>query len=681
MAESSVVGVLRALLTLDVAEFEDGLKKANKGSKSLELSLSDIGKALAGAFTVGAVVAFAKEVSSFASKMNDLSMQTGIGVERLQALNYVGAAAGVTVEQMANAVAQLSTRLVNGEKGAVQAIEQLGLNVEDLIRMNPDQAFIAIGKALAGIPNQMERINAAREIFGRSGAQFLPLFTDELNNLVEAAEKSGAVMSKELIDKADEFDDLWAQGTIRVKAMTATLADYAIRASQAASVTGQMVESFKVFKDVTFGAAAGTELLEKTTNPLATKTMPKFGMSMREATEVAKELDKEISQKLTKAHEKAEEAILKQTKAYNALISEANNAQGLFQMKIDRFNTAPIQDVAKALVDVSGTADFAAAAFDRYFEAMRRINDEAKSHTIVVDGMQGSISQFARAEDELLGKLRESGTLIQENVNWNDQWRESLQSLSQSFLVFAQIAGDSLGQTIRQIGAAIAAVDLADKGLSSLTAGFKSLGSGSILKGLAGIAGGIGGIVGAAQAAIAVVTSLWHGLQRLFGGGEEGVDVNPNRDKFFAQYGGYEGLAQKLTAGFEARGDMNAGESARQLIASLYAADSRKEFDAAQEAIIGVIGGQKYDTGGLVPGYGNVPGILHGGERVLSVEQNKWFSNLMDMMPDTSALQRLSGGDSQRPIVVTVNSILDGKVIARSTMKYLPGELAVHGVR
>lgn len=203
----------------------DAVKKPNEAveglsgtaTKALNM-LTALAPGVAAAFSVGAVVSFAREVGSFAGQMTDLSAETSIGVERLQALNYVAVGAGATIEDITGSVTQLAKRLAGGDDSAAAAVERLGLNVYELQSQNPDEAFLSIGRAVAQIENPMERTRTVMELFGKSGSKMLRLMTDDLDALVEAAENSGAIIDKELIAAADDFDDRWSQATLRVKA-------------------------------------------------------------------------------------------------------------------------------------------------------------------------------------------------------------------------------------------------------------------------------------------------------------------------------------------------------------------------------------------------------------------------------------------------------------------------------
>lgn len=176
------------------------------------------GPALAATFSAGAVLRFGRSIGEFASRMQDLSAETQIGVERLQALNYIGAGAGLTIEDLTAAVDQLVRRVGSGDTSAVRTLERLGLRVDDLRRMRPDEIFIAVSEAAARIEDPVQRNVALFELFGRTGSRAARIISTDLGDTVREVEKSGAVIQKELIERAAKFDDAWEQALIRLKA-------------------------------------------------------------------------------------------------------------------------------------------------------------------------------------------------------------------------------------------------------------------------------------------------------------------------------------------------------------------------------------------------------------------------------------------------------------------------------
>ena len=210
------------LLGKDVPKnLEELAKHAKSSTKELGLMdqvLAKIGPAMLSAFSVGAVISFAKEIGAFAGRMKDLSAETQISTTKLQAWNYLAAGVGLTVEDVTGAVTQMSKRIAGGDDSAAAAIERLGLSIYQIQQLNPSDAFVQIGEAIAKIENPMERTRTAMELFGRSGGRMLRLMSDDMGKMLAEAERGGAIISAQLIDKADAFDDAWTQAILHVKA-------------------------------------------------------------------------------------------------------------------------------------------------------------------------------------------------------------------------------------------------------------------------------------------------------------------------------------------------------------------------------------------------------------------------------------------------------------------------------
>lgn len=345
-------------LGLDVPErLKDLATHAKAGEGQLSNMLGTISKfapAIAGAFSVGAVVNFAKELGSFAGKMVDLSAETGIGVERLQALNYAAAGAGLTVEDITGGVTQLSKRLAGGDDSAAAAVARLGLNLYQLQSQNPDEAFLDISRAVGAIENPMERTRTAMELFGRSGSKMLRLMTDDVDGLMKAAEDSGAIIDKELIQKADQFDDAWTQAILRVKGMIANLV---IPKPEGPESLGRTA-----FKEG-FRPASEDEMFDRLRAQFLATSTPKqgpanpfvrsSGIALPDPSKLAEMVKHEIE--AAKAAKKAAEETKKLDAAYQALNSTLANDRGLALMKRDAENMVAVADaMAAGLMKIEG---------------------------------------------------------------------------------------------------------------------------------------------------------------------------------------------------------------------------------------------------------------------------------------------------------------------------------------
>lgn len=162
---------------------------------------------LVGLFSARAILRAAGDVLEFTGNLTDLAGKTGITTTELQKLQYVTAQSGVGMEELARGAVKLGQNLVSGNKSAVEGVKALGFEVSALTAMNPGDAFLQIGQAIAAVPNPMERAALAVGIFGKAGADFLPAFTTDMKALADQAEASGAILSEDMVKAGDDAGD------------------------------------------------------------------------------------------------------------------------------------------------------------------------------------------------------------------------------------------------------------------------------------------------------------------------------------------------------------------------------------------------------------------------------------------------------------------------------------------
>ena len=222
------VGTVTFDIAAESAKLRSELDKVKKQvgglhavARNFESGLKKIGGVLAGAFAVGAVVGFARQVNQAADRLNDLSQRLGVSASRLNVIELAATQAGASTEAVATAMAKLtenvgSAAMVN--KAAAAAISTLKLSTQDLLQLRPDQAFEAVTAALSKIPNEFQRAALAQDLFGK-GAKELSQFFREGTSAIETAqaalERHGAALNDIDIAKIGVMnDDLAAQGII-----------------------------------------------------------------------------------------------------------------------------------------------------------------------------------------------------------------------------------------------------------------------------------------------------------------------------------------------------------------------------------------------------------------------------------------------------------------------------------
>lgn len=197
------------------------LDGAQKGAVNFGRELSStVASLLTGfgvALSVDGVLSFGKAIMADADALVKMSDKTGITVTALQRLQALGDDTSVSIGEITGAISKLQTKLVDGDSSAVAAVKRLGLSVEDLLAMTPDQAFAAIATAIQGIHDPAIQASTAMALFGKSGLSVLPALKADM----DALKDSTVVMSEETIRSLDEAGDMLSRFGRTVKVVSA----------------------------------------------------------------------------------------------------------------------------------------------------------------------------------------------------------------------------------------------------------------------------------------------------------------------------------------------------------------------------------------------------------------------------------------------------------------------------
>lgn len=213
MADSSAIKAGRAFVELfaDDTELAKGLRRAEGKLKSYGKIVGDAGMSLfkTGAAGVTALVGMAVTTAKSGAEMERLSKVTGISVEELSGLKYAASQTETEFETLTKGVTLMHKALGKNSPQTQKTLAELGLSTDQLLQLSPAQRFEQIADAIAKVPDPGMRAAAAMQMFGRAGAQLLPMIERTgagIRQLREEAAKLGFVMSSDTAAKAAEFD-------------------------------------------------------------------------------------------------------------------------------------------------------------------------------------------------------------------------------------------------------------------------------------------------------------------------------------------------------------------------------------------------------------------------------------------------------------------------------------------
>lgn len=224
-----------ATLSIDLeaklAKLEQGMDKsvriAQKSANGIEREFGKlksvagaVGGAFAAAFAGVSVVALVRNTIDGIDALNDLKDATGSTIENISALEDIALRTGGTFAGLSTTMIRFTQVLKDADEGSVIAniLKQIGLDAEELKRIDPADALHETAKALARFKDDGQKAQLVQELFGRSVAEVAPLLKDlaEQTKLVatvtteQAAEaekfnKQLAAMQKNVADVARDL--------------------------------------------------------------------------------------------------------------------------------------------------------------------------------------------------------------------------------------------------------------------------------------------------------------------------------------------------------------------------------------------------------------------------------------------------------------------------------------------
>jgi hypothetical protein len=207
---ASTIGKVRAVFTASTSGLTAGVNAASGSMKRLQTDVAGLRSSMGALVAIQGTQLFASVVSGAASaarsmaglvvstaetvsSQNDLAGRLGTTYGELAGLSYAGSLVGVSMDQIGAAMTKAQVAFANaanGSKTANAAFARLGLSVADLNGLSSQQQFEAIAQAISELPTEAQRAAAAVQIFGRAGAQLLPLFAGGAAGIQQAREEA-----------------------------------------------------------------------------------------------------------------------------------------------------------------------------------------------------------------------------------------------------------------------------------------------------------------------------------------------------------------------------------------------------------------------------------------------------------------------------------------------------------
>lgn len=279
---ASTIGKVRAVFTASSSGLTAGVNQASASMKRLERDVRGLrgglstltaisGTQLFGQIASGAMSAARSLVGMASASMDaignqrDLAARLGLTYGELSGLTLAGEQVGVSMEAIGGAVTRAEvafTKAASGSQTAVAAFQRIGLSVDELNGLSAAERFQAIAEAIKQLPTAAERSAAAVGLFGRAGAQLLPMFemgAAGIQQATEQADRLGLNLNSIQTAQVDRMGDAFVEAKKAVEGVVGQIV--ARLAPSVTAVTEAFTTLISGVGGQNIGAAIGEAIL------------------------------------------------------------------------------------------------------------------------------------------------------------------------------------------------------------------------------------------------------------------------------------------------------------------------------------------------------------------------------------------------------------------------------------
>lgn len=218
---ASRVGTLYVDLIANTKQFIDELDKSRTKSATFGVTVGSIMADVTRSVTRMAKEAalalprLVKQQIDFADNLNKSAQRTGVAVEQLSALGHAAELSDVSFGSLETGLQRFNRTMFEagtGSKAQAAAFNEIGVSVKNVDgRLRPTIDVLGdVADIFAQMPNSAEKTARAIELFGRAGADLIPLLNAGkagLQGFADEAERLGLIISSETAQRAEEFND------------------------------------------------------------------------------------------------------------------------------------------------------------------------------------------------------------------------------------------------------------------------------------------------------------------------------------------------------------------------------------------------------------------------------------------------------------------------------------------
>ena len=209
-------------MSVDSASYRKGMEECKKQAAELGKELKELretGMHALEAFGAVEAVAKLKEMVmssvELAENMGKMAQKTGVSTEELSRLSYAANLADVSTDALSIGLKKLAknaTDAASGSKEQAAHFQAIGVATKDAHgKIRPlDELLGDVAEKFAGYEDGAAKSALAQQIFGKAGADLIPLLNmgrDGLREMGDEAKRLGVIISGEQAERAERFND------------------------------------------------------------------------------------------------------------------------------------------------------------------------------------------------------------------------------------------------------------------------------------------------------------------------------------------------------------------------------------------------------------------------------------------------------------------------------------------
>jgi hypothetical protein len=283
----------------------------NKSEKMGEQSDMGFGKFVAGvglgqvaakAFTAVLDSAFAAvrgtiqgftDALDLGGRLSDLSASTGETAGKLLILERAFDNSGIGADKVGSSIAKMQKNIEDARDGsgtAANAFAAMGVSVDELEGKLPTEQFKILSSGINSIDDPTQRAAAAMGVFGKSGAELLPLLTNLDGELGEARDTVGSMA--EIMDRRnatfDAVGDRFKTIGEKVRDFAAGILDKALPAIDAITSALSRIDAAKIGQNLADAFLGGQKAMSGFQSAVDAISVGELGLAFKAFFESAK---------------------------------------------------------------------------------------------------------------------------------------------------------------------------------------------------------------------------------------------------------------------------------------------------------------------------------------------------------------------------------------------------------